>query len=269
MSPLLAAPAVLRARLVAEYGDPGRFDEHARIADRAGRFEPDGFPVPLDRVRGFAGWQAPAVAGIAVLTLLVGGFLMLGNRVDEAARRIGPTPSPSAAPRPSIAPGNTTPPPAPTTSTRSATPGSTEPEATSAPPTTSNSETTSTPPTSEPPSVVLPADVLNVTPGSLDFSDNLRALVEVSTTSSTPVDFTVVIPADAPWLVASPTGGTVDPDEAVPVLIAMPQDDRLTMREPCTPWTVVVAFEPGATVTVTGDGRACLSGSSISPSLSA
>lgn len=250
-TPLLAAPAGLRERILGRLGDVQLVGQHSAIATRAGRFAPDGFPIPLDRSR-TVGWQSPAVAAAAAVALLVSGVFLQGDAADTEQPTRPPVTNPQAAPpqspesgldgspEPSQAPSppSTEPPGRPTSLT--GTPAQTE----ESPPSTSPS---TTPGSSEPP----PQDQLQVYCDDrqraecelLDLA-NMNGPVALATTSVEPLTVVIDVPADAPWLLVDPPiPVTVAPGQLVPVYFV------LERRTPCS-WPVFVTF------TVTESGHA-------------
>lgn len=114
--PLLLAPPALRDEILATAS--GSELDRAAVADRAGRFDRQGFPVPLDRDRPRFGVQVgPAAAALAIAVAVVGGAFFVDQR--QADTTIPPPvivpseQSPSVTPS---APATTQPPPTESTS---------------------------------------------------------------------------------------------------------------------------------------------------------
>lgn len=201
VTPLLVAPLALRERVLGGFGDVELVSYNAGIASRAGRFNRDGFPIPLDRPRAHFGWQAPAVAAVGAAALMVSGIVLLGETTDAALNITAP---PSVSAPPSLSPGSPTPPslsPTPTP-TPSAMPSTSAP-----PPQTSTEPETSEPPptTSEPPP---PPDLLiiycdpELTDGCKAVTmENGQTVVWLMTEGDEKIE--VIATEDSAWLVVN------------------------------------------------------------------
>ncbi|HEX6329539.1 MAG TPA: sigma-70 family RNA polymerase sigma factor [Jiangellaceae bacterium] len=167
--PLLLAPLTLRDEILATAS--GSEPARAALADRAGRFDRQGFPVPLDAERSRFGIRTgPAAAALALTLAVVGGVFVVDQARSDApteppviAPTQQPTPTPTVipttqpAPRPTSAPRDepepTVPPGTPAeTGPRTPTPTRTAPTSL---PTRVPDPTLTMPPTREP----LPTDI--------------------------------------------------------------------------------------------------------------
>lgn len=91
--PLLAAPLVLRDQVL---DDVALVSRRSEVGERAGRFDRDGFPLPLDGGLRRAGLRpAPALGALVIAALVVGGTLFAELRPGGA---VTPDPTPSAVP---------------------------------------------------------------------------------------------------------------------------------------------------------------------------
>jgi RNA polymerase sigma factor (sigma-70 family) len=80
--PLLLAPAALRDEIMAT--SSGSEMDRAAIAERAGRFDRHGFPVPLDGERPRFGIRpGPAAAALAITLAVVGGAFFVDQRQTD------------------------------------------------------------------------------------------------------------------------------------------------------------------------------------------
>lgn len=126
-TPLLLAPPVLRDQVLATSSHAELAAARAEIAERAGRFDRAGFPIPLDRSPLRAGLRPGPVAAALVIPALVLGGMAIANQRGGPGPEVppplapvvseSPTPSPSvpattpAAPSPSPSPSPTQQPP--------------------------------------------------------------------------------------------------------------------------------------------------------------
>ncbi|MGH8773732.1 MAG: RNA polymerase sigma factor [Jiangellaceae bacterium] len=209
-TPMLVAPPALRERVLGAYGEVELVSYHAEIAKRAGRFNRDGFPNPLDMPRMIFGWRAPAVAAAGVAALMVGGMALIGGTTD-AALTLTPSPAPSATPTPTPAPTASAPSPSPmTTPAPSATP----------PPTSPGPETTQPPPSTPEPPPSPDLIVIYCDPVLANECDSLtmvrrQATVWITTESAEPME--ILATTTSGWLVVSPSSMVVVPDQPVPI----------------------------------------------------
>ena len=102
--PLLLAPLTLRDEILATArgSEPAR----AALADRAGRFDRQGFPIPLDGARPrFGIRKGPAAAALALTLAVVGGaFVVDQARSDTPIEPPVIAPSEQATPAPAVVP---------------------------------------------------------------------------------------------------------------------------------------------------------------------
>ncbi len=155
--PLLLAPLTLRDEILATAS--GSEPARAALADRAGRFDRQGFPVPFDAERPRFGIQkTPAVAAVVLTLAVVGGsFAVDQARLDAPVEPPVIAPTEQATPSPSVLP--TTAPALPPTSVPSdepeppppRTPVETQPLTPSPTPIDPTSPPTRTPGSTEPP----------------------------------------------------------------------------------------------------------------------
>lgn len=167
--PLLLAPSTLRDEILAT--SSGSEMARAAIADRAGRFDRHGFPVPLDGERYRFGIRpGPAAAAMAItLAVVVGVFFIDQRQADTTitppviSPTEQPTPTPSGVSTGPASPSPTLVPPAePDPAVPPGTPVVTPP---TTPVTTPTRESTGTAtPTPEPPRTLLPPPTLTVRP---------------------------------------------------------------------------------------------------------
>lgn len=98
-TPILAAPLLLRNSVLAHAADPALVSSNREIAERAGKFDGDGFPVGPGVVRRGGGWMLPVAASLIGAAIMLGGLsYVVGGPLDNVLAGGGGTPSPSAEP---------------------------------------------------------------------------------------------------------------------------------------------------------------------------
>jgi hypothetical protein len=102
--PLLLAPLTLRDEILATAS--GSEPARAALADRAGRFDRQGFPIPLDAERPrFGIRKGPAAAALALTLTVVGGAFVIDQaRSDTPIEPPVIAPSEQATPDPAVTP---------------------------------------------------------------------------------------------------------------------------------------------------------------------
>ncbi len=220
VTPMLVAPLALRERVLGGFGDVELVSYNAGIASRAGRFNRDGFPIPLDLPRARFGWQAPAVAAIGAAALMVSGIALLGDTTDAALNITAP---PSTSALPSLSPTTPTPPsPSPTPSPTPSEVDSAPTPTTSAPPppTTTEPETSDPPTTSEPPPppdlIIIYCDEALTTKCTGVAIDGIGT-VWLATESEADIEIRASLKPG--WLVVRPTIAIVSADDPEPIAL--------------------------------------------------
>ena len=178
--PLIAAPFGLRRKILDDIDDMDLVGYRERIADRAGRFNREGFPVSHDsRPRPAGMWQWGAAAVFLGVAIILGALLWQDQQGDKASTAnaapalplpsptptldpttLPPSPSPAPSPSPTASPSQ----PASTIGTPTANPARPSPRPTSRPPTRPPVTTPTTRPSTKP-----TPGTLVVAPDKLDF----------------------------------------------------------------------------------------------------
>jgi len=83
--PFLIAPPQLRDRIMHDAGDLRLVSSWATLANRAGPYRPDGFPLPLKRRRPKFGPAWAAAAAVVLVLLVIGAYTMLSGPEPKKA----------------------------------------------------------------------------------------------------------------------------------------------------------------------------------------